>query len=98
MSISERVMRRFQRILGLRNAYRRVFSSRDGDAVLADLAEFCKVGSTSVATSRVTGAIDTHATMVVEGRKEVFQRITKVLRMTDDQINEILERENARTE
>ncbi|NHC63184.1 hypothetical protein [Paenalcaligenes suwonensis] len=98
MSISERVMRRIQMITGLRSRYRRVFDGRDGDAVLADLAKFCKVGRSSVATSRITGAVDTHATMLAEGRREVFLHIAKVLRMTDEQINEIMEREHERTE
>lgn len=98
MSISERIARRVRMLFGLRNAYRRTFSGRDGEIVLADLAKFCRVGSSSVATSRVTGTVDTHATMLVEGRREAFFHIAKVLRMTDEQINQIMERENERTE
>lgn len=98
MSMTERIARRVRMLLGLRNSYRRTFSGRDGEAVLADLAKFCKVSSSSVATSRVTGTIDTHATMLAEGRREAFFHIAKVLRLTDEQINQIMERENERTE
>lgn len=98
MSIRERVMRRIRLITGLRSAYRRVFSGRDGDTVLADLAKFCKADRSCVATSRVSGVVDTHATMLAEGRREVYLHIAKVLRMTDEQINELMEREHERTE
>ena len=97
MSVGEKVARGFQMISGLRATYRRVFSGRDGEAVLSDLAKFCKVDRSSVATSPKTGVVDTHATMVMEGRKQVYFHIAKILRMSDEQINDILERENART-
>lgn len=98
MSMSEHIGRRVRMLLGLRNTYRRVFAGRDGEAVLADLAKFCKVGKSSVAVSRITGSIDTHATMVAEGRREAFNHIAKVLRLSDEQINNIMEREHERTE
>lgn len=98
MSMIEQAARRVRMLLGLRNTYRRVFSGREGEAVLSDLARFCKVNRSSVAVSRVTGSIDTHATMVAEGRREVFNHIAKVLRLTDEQINNMMEREYDRTE
>jgi hypothetical protein len=33
------------------------------------------------------GRVDTHATAVAEGRREVFLKITQILNLTDEQIN-----------
>ena len=35
------------------------------------------------------GRIDTHATAVAEGRREVWLKITQILSLTDEQINKL---------
>ncbi|MGE4334974.1 MAG: hypothetical protein AB7E55_03240 [Pigmentiphaga sp.] len=84
---------RYLAALGLRDAYRRTFEGSDGERVLLDLLRFCKVSSSGVAVSRVTGQVDPLASMVAEGRREVYFHIAKILRMTDEQINNLMERE-----
>lgn len=89
---------RFLALFNLRAAYRRAFTGSDGERVLRDLARFCRANKSSVATSRVTGSVDPLATMLAEGRREVFLHISKVLRLTDEQINNLLEQNDAHTE
>ena len=61
--------------------YRTVFD-RDNPCtkkVLDDLARFCRAHKT-------THTEDTHASAVMEGRREVWLRIQHNLQMTDDQL------------
>lgn len=84
---------KFARMLGLRNAYRRAFLGPTGEPnqalriVLLDLERFCRVRTSTVVVSPISRQIDTHATMVAEGRREVFNRLTYYLNLTDDQLN-----------
>jgi len=57
--------------------YRRVFAGPHGQAVLADLARFCRV----YATTFVGG--DSHATALGEGRREVFNRIAGLMALDE---------------
>jgi len=83
-----------------RRSYRAVFLddagalTEAGAAVLADLARFACVQSTTARRSSVTGAVDAHATMLAEGRRQLFTRITRYLNVTESQIYSLMEREH----
>lgn len=63
-----------------RHAYRRTFKSgEDSRRVLQDLAKFCRAHETTV------GEND-RATLVLEGRREVWLRIQQHLQMTDEEL------------
>jgi len=65
-----------------RSAYRAIFHSPMGEEVLTDLAKFCRAHeSTFHADPRV------HA--VLEGRREVFLRIARHLKLDDDKLYEL---------
>lgn len=86
--ITERILARLRR----RKAYKACFLDDDGNLtpearlVMADLAHFCRVYRSTVVVSPVTRSVDTHASMLAEGRREVFNRMFSILRITDDQI------------
>lgn len=63
-------------------AYQLVFNTPAGQAVLADLAPFCRARETCV----VPG--DSDRTYVLEGRREVFLRIRDYLDLTPEQLVE----------
>lgn len=75
-------------------AYRALFDPTgerqiDVGIVLADLARFCNVNKPSI---RLAGdAVDPLATMVAEGRREVFLRIMAYANVTPDQIRNMKE-------
>lgn len=73
-----------------RKAYRAVFGGADGRRVLADLREFCRADSSCVVVGK-DGKIDTHATVLAEGRREVWLRITETLNLTDEQLLKLKE-------
>lgn len=76
MSVSD-IARRF---LGWRkHAYTVTFRNPMGEAVLGDLARFCRAHST-------TFTEDPRAHAVLEGRREVWLRIQQHLRLTDDDL------------
>ena len=58
--------------------------------MLADLREFCRADTSCVVVSK-DGKIDTHATLLAEGRREVWLRITETLNLTDEQLLAIKE-------
>lgn len=57
-----------------RKAYRIVFGSVAGQAVLRDLAEFCRANRSSLTPSQ-QGSVDPYLTIAMEGRREVWLRI-----------------------
>ena len=60
-------------------AYKRTFSGIYGERVLGDLAGFCRAdASTFNPDPRVEG--------ILQGRREVWLRVTKHLNLTDDQL------------
>lgn len=60
-------------------AYQVTFRSAQGEAVLADLAKFCRATeSTFHPDPRIEGRLD--------GRREVFLRITENLNLTQDEL------------
>ena len=61
----------------LRDSYRAAFAGGSGQRALEDLRRFCRAGDTClVATPQ---GIDIHATLVAEGRREVWLRVAKAL-------------------
>lgn len=74
-------------------AYKALFRSDNpvlqnhAEVVLRDLAKFCNHRKPSIRVSN--GAIDVHATMVAEGRREVYLRIQAQLGVSDDDLREI---------
>lgn len=87
-------MSQFLKYHNLRNAFRRAFNlgewkAEDGKlsphatAVLMDLREFCRANTTCVVVAK-DGRIDTHATVLAEGRREVLLRIQHYLNLDDD--------------
>ena len=63
-----------------RAAYRQVFSRPGADLVLADLAIFCHATETTHVLNDPTGSAQ------LEGRRQVWLRIQKMLRASDDEM------------
>lgn len=61
--------------------------------VLANLREFCRADSSCVVIGK-DGRVDTHATAVAEGRREVYLRITQTLNLSDETLAKMKEQEN----
>ena len=80
----------FERFWNQRNHYRAVFHSESGQRVLADLREFCRADTSCVVVAK-DGKIDTHATVLAEGRRECWLRITETLNLTDEQLLKLKE-------
>lgn len=91
------IVNRFLRFWNRRESYRRCFVSADGkltrhgEAVLADLASFCRANRPTVVFASPQRVVDTHASMLAEGRREVYCRIIEILGMTDAQLNQLKE-------
>lgn len=87
-AIVDRIFARLRR----RKAYAACFLDDDGNltpearAVMTDLAHFCRVYRSTAIVSPVSRSVDTHASMLAEGRREVWNRVFSILRITDDQI------------
>lgn len=82
----------------LREAYRAVFhrgtpSPVEMERLLDDLREFCRADQTCIVVAK-DGHIDTHATAVAEGRREVFLRIQATLNLTDQSLLKMKELED----
>lgn len=91
-------MSNYLRFWNLRNAYRAVFRAESTDIrhtkpVLEDLREFCRADTSCVVVAK-DGRIDTHATAVAEGRREVFLRIMQTLNLTDEVLQKMKESEH----
>lgn len=80
----------FTRLWNRRNAYQKVFDSDPGRIVLADLREFCRADSTCIVVAK-DGCIDTHATVLAEGRREVWLRIVETLNLSDETLLKLRE-------
>jgi len=82
----------YLRFLNLRAAYRALVAEpgkkadiNAGRMAMEDLAEFCRADRSCVIFSK-DGRVDTHATAVAEGRREVYLRIQQTLNLTDAQL------------
>lgn len=67
--------------------------SKHGAALLAELRAFCRADATCVIVGK-DGHIDTHATMVAEGRREVWTRLQELLELDDQAVREITKEAN----
>jgi hypothetical protein len=87
------------RILGRRQAYRRVFNLDDRDVmtVLADLRRFCGDTKPLARVSPISASVDPNATLVAVGRFEVWQRIREFLTITDADLLKLQERQEDHT-
>lgn len=85
------------RILGRRQAYRRVFNPEDRDvqAVLADLRRFCGDNAPLARVSPITRSVDPNATLVAVGRFEVWQRIRAFLNIDDADLLKLQDRQES---
>jgi hypothetical protein len=72
----------------LREAYRKVFLHYAGQAVLADLATFCRAHETCVVARRGQ-PVDIQRSLVLEGRREVWIRLQDHLNLNDSQLHAI---------
>lgn len=79
--------------LGKARAYKAVFGEKDRSdwqvKVLADLAKFCGAEKPSVRFAN--GQIDTHASMIAEGRREVWLRIKGQTDITENEIHQYIQ-------
>jgi len=88
----------FLKFWNLREHYRALFrlgNTREDHvrAVVNDLRDFCRADSSCVVIGK-DGRVDTHATAVAEGRREVFLRITQTLNLSDADLQRLKEQEN----
>jgi len=83
----------YERFWKHRKAYRDVFGNEAGTRVLADLRAFCCADSSCVVVGK-DGKIDTHATVLAEGRREVWLRIVETLNLTDETLLKLKEIED----
>lgn len=79
----------------LRESARAVFqrgkaTPKQARPILDELREFCRADVSCVVVAK-DGRIDTHATAVAEGRREVWLKITQILALSDEQINRLKE-------
>jgi hypothetical protein len=88
------------RIRKRKYAYRRMFLgengqlSADGQAVLADLAKFCKANQSTAVVSPISRTVDPIASALAEGRREVWLRIMAHLHIEDRVIFNLNEDQN----
>lgn len=76
----------FKKFTDLRASYRALRDGGHGSGLaLAELASFCHVDRSCVIVAK-DGRVDTHATAVAEGRREVFLKIQQMLGLTDEQL------------
>lgn len=66
---------------------------RAGGLVLADLRRFCRATAPAVQMAP-DGRVDPLASMLAEGRREVWLRIAKHLNLTDREIHQLTEDED----
>lgn len=83
-------MSQYLRFFHLRKAFRALVGGNinAGRLALDDLSEFCRADRSCVVFGK-DGRVDTHATAVAEGRREVFLRIQQMLNLTDAQLNKL---------
>lgn len=79
MGVTDRFTRAFDFLRQRQRGYQLCFNSIAGNAVLADLAKFCRAAES-------TFHDDPRKHAVLEGRREVFIRIADHLHLTTEQI------------
>lgn len=95
MTWNEAAERVKQRLHRRAFAYRALFKTPGADLapaaaiVLKDLARYCYASKPTLKVSQITGNSDALAMAFAEGRRDVFNRITALCELTDDQIQRI---------
>lgn len=89
----------YLKYFNLRQRFRALFWSGDrgkddvnASSMLNELRDFCRADSSCIVVAK-DGHIDTHATAVAEGRREVWLKIVTILNLSDEQLNRIKEQE-----
>ena len=88
---------RLQKILGRRQAYRRMFFGEDGqltrdaEIVIADLKRFCRWDTSTTVVSPVSRQTDVPASFQAAGRREALARILSHLHVSDADLARITE-------
>lgn len=70
------------------SAYKKTFDNPEGRKVLADLRRFCR------ATQPTADVNNVNATFLLEGRREVWCRISAHLQLTDEDVYNLIEDSN----
>lgn len=95
MTWNEGVERLKQRLHRRVFAYRALFKTPGGslgpaaEIVMKDLARYCYASKPTLKVSPITGSTDPLAMAFAEGRRDVFNRITALCELTDEQIQRI---------
>jgi hypothetical protein len=100
------VAAQFRRILGRRQAYRALFrldeqgrpQGEDAQRVLADLRRFCRADQPTIVVNPITRSVDPVAMALAEGRREVWLRLQAHLRMSDADIAQLQDHNEALSE
>lgn len=74
-----------QKNADLLRAYKLAFGSPAGQAVLVDLVKFCRGAETCVVAEKGM-PVDRERTLILEGRREVWLRLTEYLYLTPDEV------------
>lgn len=75
----------------LLRAYKLAFGSPAGEAVLEDLAQFCRAHATCATAPGPGKPIDVQRTFMVLGRNEVWHRIQRFIAMTPGEAEALTE-------
>lgn len=97
-------MSHFHRLWNVRESFRAIFQrgqvrnesgelTQHAGRVLSSLRKFCRVDKSCVQFAK-DGSVDTHLTMVVEGRRECWLEIVRVLEVTDEELLKIKEHDD----
>jgi hypothetical protein len=84
MQLSEQVSRTLDFLRGRKQSYLS-FKAAAGVPFLRDLANFCRANETCVVKDK-DGRIDEKATLLLEGRREVWLRIQQHFNLTSQQL------------
>lgn len=66
----------------------------NGERVLADLKRFCGINRAGIVLSPVTRTVDSHATAYQAGLRDAFLRITKMLDLDPNNLEEETQHES----
>lgn len=82
--VQDAAIRAYEFLRGRKLSYQRTFdlTDRDVEAVLADLAKFCRANES-------TYNLDPRMHALLEGRREVWLRITQHLNLTSEQLYQL---------
>lgn len=96
---AHQLTQRARRMLSHKHAYSVVFRgseaggqvTRAGADVMRDIAQFCGAYNSTAKISPINRTVDPLAMAMAEGRRQVYLHIQRRLRLTDDQILNMME-------